>query len=572
MGNDNRTGAGTVRQGSNGKVQVAETSVRESLEALRLELTATQQLQETSTMLIREESPQVLYEQILDAAVTIMRSDFASMQTLERERDPAGELHLLGFRGFSPEAAAFWEWVRPGSKSTCGIVMDTHERFIVRDVEQCELMAGSEDLDVYRQTGIRAVQSTPLLSRGGRLLGMLSTHWNRPHQPADVDLHLLDVLARQAADFIERSQVQAALESSGQRFRALAEAIPVIVWTAGADGRIDWYNNRWYEYTGLTRQETIGWGWQAVHHPDDIPRVMEAWKRATTAGQPLEIESRLRRHDNLFHHFLTQMRPFRNEYGEIVCWYGSNVDIQAQVTALEQSQRVVKALQSRFLPRVLPHTDKVRFDASYTAAEEHMRVGGDWFEATQLPDGRYLISIGDVTGHGIEASIIADRLRQAITDFGFIGEDPATILARVNRVLRFQSPDVYATAVVGFIDRDCEVLTYATAGHPPPLLATSWAMPAEALEYGGLPLGFGDELGLESHSIGIAPGTVLAFYTDGLTEFARDSDAAENGLKNALAELVGDESVANPATVLKEKILDGVHATDDVALLVVQVH
>jgi two-component sensor histidine kinase len=76
---------------------------------------------------------------------------------------------------------------------------------IVPDVETCDFMAGSGDLGTYRQTSIRAVQTTPLMSRGGQLLGMISTHWRQPHWPPERDLRLLDVLARQAADLIERS-------------------------------------------------------------------------------------------------------------------------------------------------------------------------------------------------------------------------------------------------------------------------------------------------------------------------------------------------------------------------------
>lgn len=550
--------------------QAAEALARESREQLRSELAATQSLQETSTKLIGEDSPQLLYEQILDTAVVIMRSPYASIQMFDPERGSAGELFLLGHRGFDVAAARYWEWVRLGSKSTCGQASQAGERVVVHDVRHSEAMAGSDELEIYLHAGIYAAQSTPLISRAGRLLGMLSTHWGDPHQPSELDLHLFDVLARQAADFIERSQVHAALQESGRHFQALAEAVPIIVWTADANGWIDWYNNRWYEYTGQTPEEALGWGWQAVHHPEDFQRVMEVWPRAIAAGEPLELEFRLRRHDGVFHHFLTSIRPFRDERGEVVRWYGSNVDIQAHKTALEQSQRVAETLQGRFLPRALPHTDKIRFDASYTAAEAGILVGGDWFEAMQLPDGRYLVSVGDVTGHGLDASVIADRLRQAITDFGFMGEDPAAILASANRILRFQNPDVYATAVVGVLDRDCKRLTYATAGHPSPLLATTQSAPAHALRYGGLPLGFDDDLGLVTHCIDIAPGAVLAFYTDGLTEFARNVDAAESVLRTAVAQVVGDTSFANPAAVIKKKVLGEAAAADDIALLVAQ--
>ena len=183
----------------------AEEALRATQRQLVSELAATQQLQTLSIQLIQTNDPDALYEKALDAAVVIMRSDFASMQMFYPER---GELRLLAYRGFNPTAAAFWEWVRPGSGSTCGAALATGNRSIVPDIELSDFMAGSEDLETYRQTGIRSVQSTPLLSRAGRLLGMISTHWRNPHQPSERDLRLLDVLARQAADLIERKRAE----------------------------------------------------------------------------------------------------------------------------------------------------------------------------------------------------------------------------------------------------------------------------------------------------------------------------------------------------------------------------
>jgi len=134
------------------QAQKAETALRESEERLSMELAATEQLQEASTQLIREDNVEVLYEHILDAAVAVMRSEFASIQTLYPERGPDGELGLLGYRGFNPPAAQFWEWVRPTSESACGIALRTGQRVIISDVQTSDLMAGTEDQAVCLQT------------------------------------------------------------------------------------------------------------------------------------------------------------------------------------------------------------------------------------------------------------------------------------------------------------------------------------------------------------------------------------------------------------------------------------
>ena len=138
------------------------------------------QLHEISTLLIQEGNLDSLYNRIVDAAIGLMSSDMASMQLLDPQHD---QLRLLAWKGFHPQSAAFWESVHFNSASTCGIALATGSRVVVPDVDVCDFMAGTADLDEYRRSNIRAVQSTPLVSRSGQLLGMVSTHWRKPHQP-----------------------------------------------------------------------------------------------------------------------------------------------------------------------------------------------------------------------------------------------------------------------------------------------------------------------------------------------------------------------------------------------------
>lgn len=172
-----------------------------------------------SIELITEGNGEALYEKIIDAAMSIMRSDFASMQMLHAERN-GGELELLAFRGFTPQAARFWKWIRSDSTTTCGMALRERRRVITADVEKCTVIAGSSDLETFLGTGIRSAQTTPLISRAGKLVGMLSTHWRKPHVPDERELRLLDILARQAADLIERHQAEAALHASAEALRA----------------------------------------------------------------------------------------------------------------------------------------------------------------------------------------------------------------------------------------------------------------------------------------------------------------------------------------------------------------
>jgi GAF domain-containing protein len=155
------------------------------------------------------------YEKIVDAAIDLMHSDYASLQMLFPERGIGGELRLLAFRGFNPQAARFWEWVRADSQSTCGIALRNRQRVVAADIAACDFMAGSEDQEIYLQTGIHACQTTPLIGRAGNVVGMISTHWRKPHHPSEQDFRRFDILAWQAADIVERSPQEEGLQSPG---------------------------------------------------------------------------------------------------------------------------------------------------------------------------------------------------------------------------------------------------------------------------------------------------------------------------------------------------------------------
>jgi signal transduction histidine kinase/CheY-like chemotaxis protein len=192
----------------------AEEQLRDSRHQLQIDLADSQLLQRVSAEIIREGDEQSLYDTIIDTSLVIMQSRCASMQTFDSERR---QLQLLSVRGFDEEATQLWKWVGVESGGICGRALQTGQRVMVADVLTCDFLAGSDDLAVFRRLGIRAVQSSPLVSRTGELMGMISTHWNRPHQPSERELRLLDVVARQAADLIERRRSADALRHADRR-------------------------------------------------------------------------------------------------------------------------------------------------------------------------------------------------------------------------------------------------------------------------------------------------------------------------------------------------------------------
>lgn len=189
---------------------------------LEAELADARLLHRLSIELIQEDGTAGLYKKIVEGAMALMRSQFASMQMLYPEKGSRGKLHLLASSGFSPEAEKFWEWVDEHTASSCGAALRANERVIIPNFATCEFMQDAPTLSFFLEAGIFAVQSTPLYSRSGKLLGMISTHWSYPHNPPEKHLYLLEVLARQAADLIERSQTAEALLQSQEQLRVLA--------------------------------------------------------------------------------------------------------------------------------------------------------------------------------------------------------------------------------------------------------------------------------------------------------------------------------------------------------------
>jgi PAS domain S-box-containing protein len=325
----------------------AETALRESESRLAHELDGARQLQRISSGLLSEQRPQALYEQILDAMMAVMQSQGASMQILERR---TGTLKLLAWRGFHPQAAAFWERVDANGASACGEALKTARRILVSDIETCEFMAGSKDLEAYRLSNLRAVQSTPLRSRTGGALGMVSTHWCAPHEPSVDDFSRFDVLTRQAADLIERARTEAALRKSEERSRQFADASPDVLWIRNADMLKMEYANPAFEHVyGQPRPEAPGKDaseWSALIHPDDRAAALAAVERVR-GGERVTHEFRLLRRDGQTRWIENTDFPLFDRRGQVQLIGGFAKDVTEKKEIAERMKVLIAELQHR---------------------------------------------------------------------------------------------------------------------------------------------------------------------------------------------------------------------------------
>jgi serine phosphatase RsbU (regulator of sigma subunit) len=237
-----------------------------------------------------------------------------------------------------------------------------------------------------------------------------------------------------------------------------------------------------------------------------------------------------------------------------------------EVNVLYQNEkRLSDSLQEAFLQKRLPAVPGIDLHGKYVPAASERRVGGDWYDAFELPDGRLMFSIGDVAGHGVAAAVVMNRARQAILAAALHESDPALVLQRANATILLQEDGVMVTALCGFIDPGNREVVYATAGHPAPMLAHAGKPPA-FLPHDGVPLGVFPESAYRRFVAQAQPGDVLVLYTDGMIEHGHDIVAGEARLIEAAVHAVDAE---NPAGALFEAIFGSDAPADDVAVLAV---
>ena len=232
----------------------------------------------------------------------------------------------------------------------------------------------------------------------------------------------------------------------------------------------------------------------------------------------------------------------------------------------ESERAIVETLQRSVLPVSLPRVDGVQMAARYLPGSVQFDVGGDWFDAISLPDGKLGLVVGDVVGKGVQAAASMSQLRNAIRAFSVERLKPPSTLARLNRLANDVLDTAFATVVYLVLDPANGVGRLASAGHPPPIVAYPDGR-IELLEGGrGLPLGTGLPAKYRQETVDLPAGTVILLYTDGLVE--RRGQSIDDGFQAVVRAL--RESPTDPDRLL-EHVLDQVVGSgereDDIALL-----
>lgn len=318
----------------------------------------------------------------LDAAIALTGAQKGNIQLYD---EAAATLRIFVQRGFEKPFLEHFEVVSAESGSACGAALKAGERIVVEDLLTDPILGGTPAQRVLRQANVRAVQSTPLVSRSGRIVGMLSTHFIYPRRLSERELQVLDVLALQGAELIERFEAEKLLKESEERYRGLISAASEIVWRTDPQGQLQWISPKWFELTGQNEATASGWGWVDAIHPEDRDRIRRAWEHAVRTATRYEIDWRMLLRDGSSRDFETRAVPIQDDSGKIREWIGVVFDIGER----KRHERALRESEQRFRAFVTSTSDVIyRMSADWK--EMHHLDGRDLLARKKEPDGSWI--------------------------------------------------------------------------------------------------------------------------------------------------------------------------------------
>lgn len=315
----------------------------------------------------------------------------------------------------------------------------------------------------------------------------------------------------------------------------------------------------------------------AAEHPGGLPGVDDQPPSALDPGRPLLCIPLLTRRAP--QGVLTLSPPDER-------WDADDAVMLIELTrrasiALENARRfehnrdIAETLQRALLTE-LPTAPGLSLAARYLPATRGLNIGGDWYDAFRQPDGSLITVVGDVTGHGLHAAVMMSQLRTALRAYAVDGSSPGQLLTRLHQFLHRLRLDLYATAVIARFHPDDPTLTWAAAGHPPPVLRTPDGQVHTLDAKPGAMLGIPLRQEIGDHTVPLPQGSTLALYTDGLVE--RRAQGIDPGIQRLADELGAfrpaelDEDLEASADRLLHPLLHDSEHDDDVCLLLCHVH
>lgn len=301
----------------------AEAELASTKDDLELQVEALTRLHELAVRLAETLDLESALQAILETTVELCEADFGLLSLY----DPVwGFLRPGASYGIDANQLALFSGTVPGNTSrSCGAAFATRTRTIVEDTETDPMF--ENDRELARTVGFRSVHSTPILTRSGEVIGVLSVKSKQCRLPTQRDTQIADVCARHAGDAIEAARNQQALRESEQRFRMMADTAPAMLWISDVKGLRTFVSRAWYEFTGQPDGTALGLGWAETVHPDDRLNAIQAFLTANARREDFQYEYRMIRHDGQYRWIVNTARPRFDANGVFLGYIGSLFDI-----------------------------------------------------------------------------------------------------------------------------------------------------------------------------------------------------------------------------------------------------
>ena len=539
--------------------------------------------------------------------------------------DGTGEwLGIVAYTGYRPEDISPWFRSRVDSHHPLADCMRSGQAIFLETSDA--IVAAYPDItrETLCRSGDRAWVSLPLVA-SGRAMGTLFLAFEREHPLVDEDRRLALTVVQQCAQAMDRARLyEAERTARGEAERAaertarlqeitaaLSEALtPAAVAEVIVDQGVEALRARAGSLALLTDDGVWLEIVRAIGYPQGF---VERWRRTpvstrVVAGEAIQMREPvfLDSRDVLLARYGTPNEPVpilpdpgaravipltigREAIGILSFLFSAPKSFAKDERAFiqtiarqcaqalerarsyEREHRVAATLQRALLPTDLPQLPGVAIHAAYLRGASESDVGGDWYDAFCLPNGHIAVSVGDVMGRGLNAAVVMGQLRQTLRAAALQGHSPFIVLTQAGKMLEWTSGGGWmATALVGILDPESLVFTYAVAGHPRPIVATPTRGAHLVESAGALPLGVAGAQLPPSQSISLTPGTLLVLYTDGLIELARDLIEGETVLLAAAAAEQREPSDDAAKGILARVLQDG-QSLDDIAIMTLSV-
>ncbi|MEZ5102011.1 MAG: SpoIIE family protein phosphatase [Thermoleophilia bacterium] len=554
-------------------------------------------------------TPTEIGDAVVAAGAAALGAGAGAMVTLERAGHHA---RVLSSFGYGPDVLARWQAVRLAPDTPIGDTLTSGRTVVVRDVDELHRRYPITDEAGYGSVSA-ALAAVPLVV-AGRTIGALKFGFDAAREVDAADLALLRTIASQCAQALERarlyeaeqrarldaeraaaqlarlqsltSDLAAALTAADVAEAVLRHVVPALGAAGGAvvlrrDAGFALLHGSGYPETALAAL------------PGVLVTAGTPLDAAIAAGRPLVLSTvepqaepdawvvELHGLLDVSTSVVVPLPGGAHTCAIVLSWADPRVIQDAELAYLaavsvqcaqaldraglyDREHRIAETLQRSMLTESLPPVRGIALAARYLAGGAGLKVGGDWYDAIPLDDGRVVLAVGDVVGHGVQAAAVMGQLRNAVRAYVLEGYGPAETLERLNRLIARLGDCQFATACLVELDPAAARIRVASAGHPPPLLAGTGG---GRLVDGGrsLPLAVLPDVAYAEQVLPLPSDAVLLLYTDGLVE--RRGESLDDGLARLVASVDGRPQT--PWEVV-DRVLGALAAggvDDDVAVL-----